>query len=168
MMNSVSGTQMVIGLVIAVIILIFLVLKTKIHAFLALIIAASIAGIVGGMAPVDVANKISAGFGNTLASVGIIVGLGVMMGRILEVSGAAETLAYSLIKSVGRKKEEWAMAIAGFIISIPIFVDSAFVILNPLVKSLSKKTGKSVVAIGVALASGLVITHSLVPQLRDL
>lgn len=163
MMNSVSGTQMVIGLVIAVIILIFLVLKTKIHAFLALIIAASIAGIVGGMAPVDVANKISAGFGNTLASVGIIVGLGVMMGRILEVSGAAETLAYSLIKSVGRKKEEWAMAIAGFIISIPIFVDSAFVILNPLVKSLSKKTGKSVVAIGVALASGLVITHSLVP-----
>jgi len=160
---DVSGTQMVIGLVLAVVILIFLVLRTKIHAFLALIIAASIAGIVGGMPPVKVADTISSGFGSTLASIGIIIGLGVMIGRILEVSGAAETLAYSLIKFVGKKKEEWALAIAGYIVSIPIFVDSAFVILNPLVKALSKKTGKSVISLGVALAVGLVITHSLVP-----
>lgn len=160
---DVSGTQMVVGLVLAVVILIFLVLRTKIHAFLALIIAASIAGIVGGMAPGKVADTISAGFGSTLASIGIVIGLGVMIGRILEVSGAAETLAYSLIKFVGKKKEEWAMAIAGYIVSIPIFVDSAFVILNPLVKALSKKTGKSVISLGVALAVGLVITHSLVP-----
>lgn len=158
-----TGIQMVTGLILGVIVLILLVLKTKIHAFLALIIGASIAGLVGGMVPGDVAGAISTGFGNTLASVGIVIGLGVMMGRILEVSGAAETLAYSLIKFVGKKKEEWAMAIAGYIVSIPIFVDSAFVILNPLVKTLSKKTGKSVIAIGVSLAAGLVITHSLVP-----
>ncbi len=162
-MEPVSGTQMVVGLILGVVVLILLVLKTKVHAFVALIIGASIAGIVGGMVPVDVAKSISTGFGNTLASVGIVIGLGVMMGRILEISGAAETLAYSLIKAVGKKKEEWAMAIAGYIVSIPIFVDSAFVILNPLVKSLSRKTGKSVVAIGVALAAGLVITHSIVP-----
>ncbi|WP_400162669.1 GntP family permease [Brevibacillus sp. TJ4] len=160
---EVSGTQMVLGLVLAVIVLIFLVLRTKIHAFLALIIAASIAGIVGGMNPAKVADTISSGFGSTLASIGIVIGLGVMIGRILEVSGAAETLAYSLIKFVGKKKEEWAMAIAGYIVSIPIFVDSAFVILSPLVKALSRKTGKSVIALGVALAVGLVITHSLVP-----
>lgn len=159
----VSGTQMVIGLILGVVVLILLVLKTKIHAFLALIIGASIAGLVGGMVPGDVAKAISTGFGNTLASVGIVIGLGVMMGRILEISGAAETLAYALIKAVGKKKEEWAMAIAGYIVSIPIFVDSAFVILNPLVKTLSRKTGKSVIAIGVSLAAGLVITHSLVP-----
>ncbi len=162
-MEPVSGTQMVIGLILGVVVLILLVLKTKIHAFLALIIGASIAGLVGGMVPGDVAKAISTGFGNTLASVGIVIGLGVMMGRILEISGAAETLAYSLIKAVGKKKEEWAMAIAGYIVSIPIFVDSAFVILNPLVKTLSRKTGKSVIAIGVSLAAGLVITHSLVP-----
>src|SRR5699024_5340573 len=158
-----TGVQMISGLVLGVIVLILLVLKTKVHAFLALIIAASFAGLVGGMVPGDVAEAISSGFGSTLASVGIVIGLGVMMGRILEVSGAAETLAYSLIKFVGRKKEEWAMAIAGYIISIPIFLDSAFVILNPLVKTLSEKTGKSVLAIGVSLASGLVLTHSLVP-----
>lgn len=158
-----SGVQMVAGLALAVTILIILVLKTKVHAFLALIIAASIAGIVGGMKPTLVADTISAGFGSTLASIGIVIGLGVMIGRILEVSGAAETLAYALLKAVGKKKEEWAMAIAGYVVSIPIFVDSAFVILNPLVKALSKRTGKSVVSLGVALAVGLVITHSLVP-----
>ncbi|MFC4355540.1 GntP family permease [Chryseomicrobium palamuruense] len=156
-------TQMLLGLVLGVTVLILLVLKTKIHAFLALIIAASITGLVGGMAPLAVADAISLGFGNTLASIGIIIGFGVMMGRILEVTGAAEKLAYTLIKFVGKRKEEWAMAIAGYIVSIPIFVDSAFVILNPLVRALSSKTGKSVVTLGVALAIGLVATHHAVP-----
>lgn len=160
---DVSGTQLIAGLLLGVIVLILLVLKTKVHAFVALLIAASIAGIVGGMAPGSVAEAISEGFGSTLASIGIVIGLGVMMGKLLEVTGAAETLAFSFIKLVGKKKEEWAMAIAGFIVSIPIFVDSAFVILNPIVKSLSRRTGKSVVSIGVALAAGLVVTHSLVP-----
>lgn len=156
-------TQMVLGLVIGVAVLILLVLKTKIHAFLALIIAASITGIVGGMEPVKVADTIASGFGGTLGSIGIVIGFGVMMGRILEVSGAAERLAYTLIRFVGKKKEEWAMAIAGYIVSIPIFVDSAFVILNPLVKALSRKTGKSVVTLGIALGIGLVATHHAVP-----
>lgn len=155
--------QMIVGLVIGVATLIVLVLKTKIHAFLALVIAASLTGIIGGMNPVDVAKTISSGFGNTIASIGIVVGFGVMIGRILEVSGAAERLAYSLIRFVGKKKEEWAMAIAGYIVSIPIFVDSAFVILSPLVKALSRKTGKSVVTLGIALGIGLVATHHAVP-----
>ena len=77
-----------------------------------------------------------------------------MMGRILEVSGAAERLAYALNSIVGKKKEEWAMAIAGYIVSIPIFVDSTFIILTPLIKSVSRKTGKSVVALGIPLAIG--------------
>lgn len=162
-MGMTLETQMLLGLVLGVAVLILLVLKTKIHAFLALIIAASITGLVGGMAPLAVADAISLGFGNTLASIGIIIGFGVMMGRILEVTGAAERLAYTLIKFVGKRKEEWAMAIAGYIVSIPIFVDSAFVILNPLVRALSAKTGKSVVTLGVALAIGLVATHHAVP-----
>jgi len=158
-----SGAQMIFGLVLGVAILIFLVLKTKIHAFLALIIAASITGLVGGMSAPDVVNAITAGFGSTLGSIGIVIGFGVMMGRILEVSGAAEKMAYTLVKWVGKRKEEWAMAITGYIVSIPIFVDSAFVILTPLVKALSKKTGKSVLTIGVALGAGLVATHHAVP-----
>jgi hypothetical protein len=160
---EVSGFQMMLGLALGVIVLIFLVLKTKIHVFLALIIAASITGLVGGMAAPDVVNAIIAGFGTTLGSIGIVIGFGVMMGRILEVSGAAEKMAYTIVKWLGKRKEEWAMAITGYIVSIPIFVDSAFVILTPLVKALSKKTGKSVLTLGVALGVGLVATHHAVP-----
>ncbi|MEC5423094.1 gluconate:H+ symporter [Virgibacillus sp. C22-A2] len=160
---EVSGTQMIIGLVLGIALLIILVLKTKIHAFIALLIAASVTGIVGGMNPTDVISTITNGFGSTLGSIGIIIGLGVMMGRILEVSGAAEKLAYTLVKKLGKKKEEWAMAVAGYVVAIPIFVDSAFVILQPLVKAISRKTGKSVIGIGVALAIGLATTHHAVP-----
>lgn len=162
-MMDVSGGQMMLGLGLGVLVLIFLVLKTKIHAFLALIIAASVTGLVGGMPAPDVVNAITAGFGSTLGSIGIVIGFGVMMGRILEVSGAAERMAYTVVKRLGKRKEEWAMAITGYIVSIPIFVDSAFVILTPLIKALSKKTGKSVVALGVALGVGLIATHHAVP-----
>lgn len=158
-----SGSQMVLGLVIGVFLLIILVLKTKIHAFLALIIAASVTGLIGGMPPTNVAKSITAGFGNTLGSIGIVIGFGVMMGRILEVSGAAEKMAYTFIKYLGKKKEEWALALTGYVVSIPIFVDSGFVILTPLVKALSSKTKKSAIGLGVSLAVGLVATHHLVP-----
>lgn len=160
---DVSGAQMIVGLVIGVLFLIFLVLRTKIHAFLALIISATITGLIGGMTPTKVVDAITNGFGSTLSSIGIVIGLGVMIGRILEVSGASERLAYTFVKLLGRHREEWAMAVTGYIVSIPVFVDSAFVILTPLVKAISRKTGKSVLAIGVALGVGLVVTHSTVP-----
>lgn len=160
---EVSGAQMILGLVIAIMVLIFLVIKTKVHVFLALIIAASITGLVGGMAPPDVVSAITEGFGSTLGSVAIIIGFGVMMGRILEVSGAAERLAYTVVKVLGKRKEEWAMAVTGYIVSIPIFVDSAFIILSTLAKALSKKTGKSIVTLAIALAGGAVVMHHAVP-----
>ncbi len=161
--TAVSGSQMILGLVIAVALLIFLVLRTKVHAFLALIIAASVAGIVGGMTPPKVASSITTGFGNTLGSIGIVIGFGVMMGRILEVSGAAERMAYTFLKYLGKNREEWALALTGYVVSIPIFVDSGFVILTPLVKALSRKTKKSAITLGVSLAIGLAATHHLVP-----
>ena len=98
-------TQIILGLVIGVVLLVYLVIKTKMHVFLALVIAAAATGIIGGMQPTQVADAIIAGFGSTLGSIGIIIGFGVMMGRILEVSGAAERLAYALIKFVGKKKK---------------------------------------------------------------
>lgn len=162
-MEDVSSLQMIIGLVIGIVLLIFLVLKTKIHAFIALIIAAAVTGIVGGMQPNQVVSTITEGFGSTLGSIGIIIGFGIMMGKIMEITGAAEKLAYTLIKFVGKKKEEWAIAMAGYIVSIPIFVDSAFVILHPLVRALSRQTGKSVITLGVALGIGLATTHHAVP-----
>ena len=157
------GNQMIIGLIIGITLLILLVIKTKIHAFLALIIAATVTGLIGGMAPNAVIASITKGFGGTLGSIGIIIGFGVMMGAIFEASGAAERMALTFIKRLGKGREEVALAITGFLVSIPIFCDSGFVILSPLAKAISRKTKKSVVTLGVSLAAGLVITHSLVP-----
>jgi gluconate:H+ symporter, GntP family len=153
----------IIGLVIAVAILIFLVLRTKVHPLIAMIIAACIAGIGGGMSTNETVDAITRGFGSTLGSIGIVIGLGVMMGRILEVSGAAEQIAFSFIKCLGKKREEWALALTGYLVSIPIFVDSAFVILYPVSKALAKKGNRPILTLGVALAGGLVVTHTMVP-----
>lgn len=153
----------VIGLAVAIFVLIFLVLRTRVHALLAMLIAAAIAGISGGLTAAETVTVITKGFGLTLGSIGIVIGLGVMMGRVLEVSGAAEQIAYSFIKWLGKKREEWALAITGYIVSIPIFVDSAFVILYPLAKALAKNGKRSILTLGVALAGGLVVTHHTVP-----
>ncbi|WP_127959459.1 GntP family permease [Serratia microhaemolytica] len=153
----------IIGLAVAVFVLIFLVLRTRVHALVAMLIAASIAGLTGGLNAAQTVAVISKGFGGTLGSIGIVIGLGVMMGRMLEVSGAAEQIAYSFIKWLGKKREEWALAITGYIVSIPIFVDSAFIILYPLVKALAKRGKRSLLTLGVALAGGLIVTHHAVP-----
>ncbi|WP_237387985.1 GntP family permease [Xenorhabdus sp. Sc-CR9] len=153
----------IIGLGVAVFTLIFLVLRTRIHVLLAMLIAAIIAGTSGGLTMSNAIEVITKGFGSTLGSIGIVIGLGSMMGRILEVSGATERIAYSLIKWLGKRREEWALAITGYIVSIPIFVNSAFMILYPLVKALAKKGKRNVLTLGVSLAGGLVVTHHIVP-----
>ena len=169
-----ESTRMLLGLSLGIITMIILVAKTKVHSFIAMLLAALITGIIGGMpivtvkaadgkTIVGVINAITTGFGNTLSSTGIIIGLGVMMGAILEKSGAAERLAVSFIKAVGKGNEEWALGVTGWVVSIPVFADSAVVMLCPLCKAISKVTGKSVIGLGLALACGLQLTHVLVP-----
>ena len=176
MVNGLSGERMLIGLAIGIAVLIFLVLKTKIQAFLALIISTVVVGVIGGMPLTNITievdgvektfgivNSITSGFGGTLGSIGIIIGFGVMMGQIFEVTGAAKRMAHTFLKLFGKKREEEALALTGFLVSIPIFCDSGFVVLAPIAKAISKATKKSVIGLGTALAAGLVITHSLVP-----
>lgn len=156
-------TQMMLGLFIGVAIMILLVLKTKTHTFIALLFAALVTGLIGNMTPADALDAIQSGFGNTLKSTGIIIGLGVMMGGILEKTGAAERLAFTFLKVIGRGREELALGITGWLVSIPVFADSAIVIFAPLCKAMSRVTGKSVVALALALASGLQCTNIMVP-----
>ena len=176
MVNGLSGERMLIGLAIGIAVLIFLVLKTKIQAFLALIISTVVVGVIGGMPLTNITievdgvektfgivNSITSGFGGTLGSIGIIIGFGVMMGQIFEVTGAAKRMAHTFLKLFGKKREEEALALTGFLVSIPIFCDSGFVVLAPIAKAISKATKKSVIGLGTALAAGIVITHSLVP-----
>lgn len=162
-MEGISGAQMLIALGIGLIVLILLILKSRLHVFVALIVSACIIGLAGGMKPNDVVTAITSGFGGTLGNIGIIIGIGVMMGRLFEISGAAERMARTFLKLFGKNREEQALALTGFIVSIPIFCDSGFVILSPLAKALSRQTKKSIVGLSIALAAGLVITHSFVP-----
>ncbi|EDV6198147.1 GntP family permease [Salmonella enterica subsp. enterica] len=147
----------IIGLIVAVFVLVWLVLRTRVHALIAMLAAACIAGLLGGMGIDKTLSVITSGFGTTLGSIGLVIGLGVMMGRLLEVSGAAERIAWSFIKWLGKRREEWALAITGYIVSIPIFVDSAFVILYPVAKALAKSGKRSLLTLGVALAVPCVI-----------
>ena len=173
----VNGNQMLIALLIGIVVLIYLVLKTKVQAFLALILATVLVGVIGGMPLLNasytgadgvartgsVIASVSNGFGGTLGSIGIIIGFGVMMGQLFEATGAAKRMAHTFLKMFGRGREEEALAFTGFLVSIPIFCDSGFVVLAPIAKALSRVTKKSLIGLGVALAAGLVITHSLVP-----
>ena len=140
---------------------------------MALIITTVVIGVIGGM-PLNtitlengtkfgILQSITSGFGNTLSSIGIIIGFGVMLGAIFEETGAAKRMALCFLKVFGKNKEEEALAFTGFLVSIPIFCDSGFIILSPIAKAISKVTKKSLISLGVALAAGLVITHTMVP-----
>lgn len=158
-----EGMRMALGLAIGLVILVLMITKTRIHVFLAVIICSIFIGLFGGMSQEDVIGSITKGFGNSLSSIGIIIGFGVMLGKLLEMSGATRVMANTFIKIFGKNREEEALAISGFVTSLSIFCTSGFIILVPLMKALSKRTKKSVVALGIALAGGLVASHSLVP-----
>lgn len=137
--------------------------KLKIHPFLALIISSFFVGIASGMPLLDVVTNINTGFGSLMTSIGIVIVAGTMIGVILERSGAAYRMAEVVLRIVGPKRPQLAMSIIGYIVSIPVFCDSAFIILSSLQKSLAKRTKVTVASMGVALATGLFATHVLVP-----
>lgn len=144
-------------------ILLFLILYFKIQAFLALLIASISVGLMAGMEPVIIMNSIKTGMGNTLGFVATVVGLGAIFGAILEQSGAAGALANFFLDKLGEKKAPWAMTITGFVIAIPVFFDVAFIILIPLVYSLQRTSGKSLLLFAIPLLAGLAATHSFIP-----
>lgn len=137
--------------------------KLKIHPFLALIISSFFVGIASGMPLLDVVTNINTGFGSLMTSIGIVIVAGTMIGVILERSGAAYRMAEVVLRIVGPKRPQLAMSMIGYIVSIPVFCDSAFIILSSLQKSLAKRTKVTVASMGVALATGLFATHVLVP-----
>ncbi len=137
--------------------------KFKVHPFISLLVAALLIGFIEGMDGSSIVTSISVGFGNTLKSIGIIIAFGTIIGAYLEHSGGARTLADRILKIVGKRKSDLAMSITGFIVSIPVFCDSGFVVLSTLNKSLSKKSGISIAVLAIALATGLYVTHVFVP-----
>lgn len=159
----VSGGIAVLYLVIAVAIIIVLTGKFKVNAFLVLIGVAFAYGLAIGIPALDVLKHIKNGFGGTLTKIGIVIVAGTIMGTILEKTGAALAMTQAILKLVGKSRAPLAMNIAGYVVSIPVFCDSGYVILNPLNKALAKESGTSMAVMAVALATGLYATHVMVP-----
>lgn len=154
---------LLVALVVGIALIVVIVLRTRLDAFSGLLIASVVVGLIAGQDLPGIVGSIKTGFGNTLASIGIVIGLGVAIGKILEVSGAAQTIALAFLRLFGKNREPWAMTSIGALISIPVFCDSGYVIMNPLARAIARVKRYGYATLGIALAGGMVITHHFVP-----
>jgi Gnt-I system low-affinity gluconate transporter len=143
--------------------LLFLILKLKIPAFISLLITSIFTGIMAGMDPAIIMDTIKTGMASTLGFVATVVGLGAIFGGILEHTGGANVLANWILSKTGDKKAPLALMMTGFLVSIPVFFDVGFIILFPMIVALHHKTGKSVVYYAVPLLAGLAVSHAFIP-----
>ncbi len=169
-----TGIGLIIVFILAVVLMIVAISKFKIHPFLSIMGIALIFGLIAGIplykytdadgnAVSGIADVIGAGFSGTFSSIGIVIIFGALVGTLLERTGAALKMADSVVRLVGKKHPELAIELMGWIVSIPVFCDSGFVILNPIRKALVRRTGASSVAMTVALSLGLYISHCFIP-----
>ena len=141
---------------------IFLTAK-KVNPFLSLLLVAILAGLSFGMSPVALLKSIEKGVGSTLGGLVLIICLGSILGKILEVSGAIDQISSTLIKKVGLKNIQWAIVLTGLLIGIPLYYNAGFVILVPLVFILSRKSGLPLLYLAIPMAASLSATHCFLP-----
>jgi Gnt-I system low-affinity gluconate transporter len=135
-----SAAAIILIVALAISFLLVLVFKFKLSAFIALLLASILVGILSGMPLADITKNIQDGMGNTLGFIAVVVGLGDIFGQMFESSGRAKALARYLLDKFGEARASWAMALTGYVIGIPIFLDVGFIILIPIVHSLARKT----------------------------
>jgi len=143
--------------------LIFSISKWKIHPFIALILIALALGMSLGMGGKETVEVLLKGFSETLRWIAIIIILGAFIGEVLQETGGAFRISNGIVKAVGEKKLPWAMGFTGYIVSIPVFVDVAYILLQPVTESLAVKSKKPVLYLGLALTAGLTVAHTLIP-----
>lgn len=158
---SVSSIILIVSAGVALLLL--LVLKARINAFISLLITAIFVGILAGMPLKEVTAAIQKGMGETLGFIAVVVGLGAIFGQILESSGGAHALANYLLKKFGQGRASWAMMFTGFIVAIPVFFDVGLIIFIPIIYALGRDTGKSLLYYGIPLLAGLAVAHSFIP-----
>lgn len=149
--------------VIGIAVLLFLCLKVKANAFISLLATALVMGGLAGMSGSDVVSTITGGFSKTVKSIGIVIIFGILLGNYLDAAKGTNRMALDAVKLVGQKRAGLAMAITGYLVSIPVFSDAACVILTPLVKAIHKKTRIPLAVLAVSLSAGLLATHVYVP-----
>ncbi|KUH71995.1 permease [Mycolicibacterium novocastrense] len=147
----------------AVALLLFLIIKVKLHAFVALVLVSVLTALAAGIPVGDVPDAISYGFSNTLGSVALLVGFGVMLGRLLEVTGGAQVLADTLIARFGEKRAPFALGVAALLFGFPIFFDAGLVVFLPIIMTVARRFGGSLLLYGLPAAGAFAAMHALVP-----
>lgn len=158
-----SGIALIVCFVIAIILMILMISKLKVHPFLALMSISLVLAVVAGIDLSKIPAMIGVGFSGTFKSIGIVIIFGTIIGTVLEKTGAALKLADMVVKLVGQRRPELAMLIMGWVVGIPVFCDSGFVVLNSIREALYKKISASPVAMSVALSGGLYASHVFIP-----
>jgi len=158
-----SAPYIILIVLVGVSLLLMMVLKFKLNAFIALLITSIVVGVMAGMPLQKISESIQEGMGSTLGFVATVVGLGAIFGQMLESSGGAKSLANYLLRKFGTNKATWALTLTGFIVGIPIFLDVGFIILIPIVYALTRDTKRSVLYYAIPLLAGLAVTHTMVP-----
>ena len=158
-----SGIALIVCFVIAIILMIVMISKLKVHPFLALMSISLVLAVVAGIDLSKIPAMIGVGFSGTFKSIGIVIIFGTIIGTVLEKTGAALKLADMVVKLVGQRRPELAMLIMGWVVGIPVFCDSGFVVLNSIREALYKKISANPVAMSVALSGGLYASHVFIP-----
>lgn len=143
-------------------VLLLLIIRFKINPFLALLLVSMLTGVAVNMPLAEISSNIGKGFGNTLRGIGLVIGLGIMFGKILSDSGAMKQIANFMIRKFGAKNATLSIALTGFLVSIPVFFDAAFVILVSLAKNVSRLSKIPVITLTTSLAIGLIASHNIV------
>jgi gluconate:H+ symporter, GntP family len=154
---------LLVDTLIAIVALIVLITNVKLHPFIALILAAGFIGLAARMPTPDIVQSFQKGFGDVLGFVGIVIGLGTMLGKLMAVSGGADRIAQTLVKRFGEQRIHWAMLAVAFLVGIPLFFEVGFVLLIPLVFTVAKRVNVPLLKLGIPLLAGLSVVHGLIP-----
>lgn len=153
-----------LALLIAILlVLVLAVSKWKMHPFIALLLAALMLGMSLGLGGEETVEVVLQGFSNTLKWIAVVVILGAFIGEVLRETGGALRISDRVVKWVGERKLPWAMGITGYLVSIPVFVDVAYIVLQPVTEALAARTKKPILVVGLALTAGLTVSHTLIP-----
>lgn len=158
-----SSAQLIGAAIAGIALLLYLVVRVRVHAFVALLIGSLVIGVGAGMPFGNVLDSVTTGMGSTLGSIAVLVGLGAMFGQMLEVSGGVEVLADTMLRRFGERNAQWSLLAVGFVVAIPVFFDVAFIILISVVYGLTERTHRPIVYYGLPLAAGLAVTHAFIP-----
>ncbi|MEU8636818.1 gluconate:H+ symporter [Amycolatopsis sp. NPDC048633] len=156
-------TRLIAATVVAIAVIVVLITKVKLHPFLALVLGSLLLGLAAGMPIADLIKSFSGGVGSTVASVGILIALGAMLGKLLADSGGADQIVDTVLGKARGAALPWAMALVAALIGLPMFFEIGLVMLIPVVLLAAKRTGKPLMLLGIPAVAGLSVLHGLVP-----